>query len=202
MDFSQTPVALIIFVLMIVTSVYTLFFNNSAIYNLIFSPYDTVRYNRWHTLITSGFIHANLPHLAFNALSFYFFCFDLERKFGSTFFFVLYMVSMLIADLPSLFKHKDNPNYKSLGASGAISGCIFSFILFYPNVKMYLMLIPIGIPAYIFGPLYLAYSYYVGKMEADNINHDAHLWGALAGAVLTIIYEPRVIGNFLSNFGF
>ena len=104
---------------------------------------------------------------------------------------------MVLSDLPSVAKHKNDYWYHSLGASGSISAVIFSFILFAPMTTMMIMPIPIPIPAIIFGPLYLVYCSYASKYSRDNINHDAHFYGALSGIMLTIALKPDAIKIFL-----
>jgi membrane associated rhomboid family serine protease len=200
MDISQTPVAILIFISTIAISLYTLYKDHNLLNNLILHPYSLVRYNRYYTLITSGFVHGSVMHLMFNMFSFLFFAFQLESIVGSFRFTIIYFGSLILADLTTVFKQKDNQNYSALGASGAISAVVFSTIMYIPTAKMSVMLLPIGIPAFIFGPLYLSYCYYAAKHQQDNVNHDAHLWGALAGVILTIILDPSVIQHFLSFF--
>lgn len=200
MDISQSPVAIFILITTIGISLYTLYSNHRLLNMLILHPYTLVRYNRYYTLITSGFVHGSVMHLMFNMFTFYFFAFQLESIIGSLRFAIIYFVSLVAADLTTIIKHKDNPDYSALGASGAISAVVFSSIMYVPTAKMYVMLLPIGIPAFIFGPLYLTYCYYAAKHQQDNVNHDAHLWGALSGFILTIILDPGVIAHILSFF--
>lgn len=190
-------VALTIFLSTIAISAYTMYKNHSLLYKMMFSPYEAKHNGRWHTLITSGFVHADLTHLIFNMLTFYFFAFKLEAVVGPFSFLIIYFGSMVLADIGSIIKHKDNPNYRSLGASGAISGVVFSTILYFPTSKMMIMPIPVPIPAVVFGGLYLAWCYFAAKQANDNINHSAHFIGALAGIALTIVLEPNIIPYFL-----
>lgn len=196
----MAPVASMIFLITIVTSLYA--FSNETIYRkFTLHPYSVSRGQYLYTLITSGLIHKDWGHLFFNMLSFYFFAFTLEATVGHWQFGLIYLVSMVLSDLPTVAKHRHNQWYYSLGASGAISAVVFSFILFYPRVDMYLMFIPIGIPAYIFGILYLIYCTYSSRYAQDGINHDAHFYGALSGILLTIMVFPQVIKIFLNAFG-
>ncbi|EOR94867.1 Rhomboid family protein [Arcticibacter svalbardensis MN12-7] len=195
--FSQAPVAALIFILTIITSIYT--FSNPEMYGkLMLHPYSVTRGSRVYSIITSGFIHADWGHLFFNMFSFYFFAFTLEGIIGSMQFAVLYIVSLILSDLSTIMRHKDDFRYNSLGASGAISGIIFSYILFDPSTKFYIMFIPIGIPAVIFGVLYLLYSAYASK-QSSGINHDAHFYGALSGLIITILFNPGVLSHFFSE---
>lgn len=198
--FYAAPVACTIFVLTILTTLYG-FSNDAAQNNMILHPYSVARKSRIYTLITSGFIHNDWMHLFFNMFSFYAFAFQLEQVIGHWQFAVLYMVTLVVSDLPTVYKHRDDYYYRSLGASGAISAVVFSYILYSPRSEMMIMPIPFAIPAYIFGVLYLVYCTYASKYSQDRINHDAHLYGALSGIIITIILNPNVIKIFLGAFG-
>ncbi len=200
MDISQSPVSIFILIITVGISLYTLYSNQRLLNMLVLHPYSLIRYNRYYTLITSGFVHGSMVHLMFNMFTFFFFAMQLESLIGSLRFALIYFASLVFADLTTVFKQKDNPDYSALGASGAISAIVFSSILYTPTAKMYVMLLPIGIPAFIFGPLYLSYCYYAAKYQGDNVNHDAHLWGALSGVILTVILDPSVVQHFISFF--
>lgn len=194
---NETPVASIIFIFTLVTSIYA--FNDHSIYGkFMLHPYSVYRKNKMFTVITSGMIHADWMHLIFNMMTFFYFAFQLEALIGHWQFAVIYLLSMVLGDIPSILKHKDDFWYNSLGASGAISGVLFSYILFFPLSKLYLFFIPIGIPAVLFGFLYLIYCAYASRQSRDNINHDAHFFGALTGVIITIIIIPEIIPHFLS----
>lgn len=195
---TNTPVASIIFLLTILTSIYA--FNEPTLYGkFMLHPYSVSRKHKVYTLITSGFIHADWMHLIFNMVTFLSFGFALERYIGSLNFGIIYFLSLIASDLPSVMKHKDDIRYNSLGASGAISAVLFSCILFFPFSKMYIMPIPIGIWAIVFGPLYLVYCAYAAKQSRDNINHDAHFFGALSGLILTVLLVPGTIPGFVAQ---
>jgi membrane associated rhomboid family serine protease len=117
---------------------------------------------------------------------------------GSALFLVMYLLTIILADTPTYFKHQDNPHYAAIGASGGVSGVLFAFILFMPWSMLGLFFV-IPIPAIVFGVLYLWYESYAAKNSRDNIGHDAHFWGAIAGIVITIIYKPSIFTNFLNN---
>ncbi|UKJ07652.1 rhomboid family intramembrane serine protease [Solitalea lacus] len=202
----NTPVAAIIFAFTMLTSVYGLFFNHGVNYTFSLHPYSINRGSRYYTILTSGLIHADLMHLAFNMMTFYFFAFPLEKIFvysygsmGHWLFAGMYVLGLILSDISTIIKHKNNINYYSLGASGAISAVLFSFILFSPDTKIGIFLIPIGVPAYIFGPLYLIYCVYASKNQQDHINHDAHFYGAVTGLLFTVIAFPGVISLFLNT---
>ena len=195
--FQEAPVASVIFAITLITS-FIAFSNDWTYENFILQPYFVYKGKRLYTLITSGFIHLDLMHLFFNMFSFYFFAFSLEAKIGHWQFGLLYGISLILSDLPSVVKHKDNFNYRSLGASGAISAVIFSFIIFNPLASMGFIFLPgIDIPAAVFGVLYLIYCSYASKRQWGNINHDAHLFGALAGLTITAILVPHSLGDFV-----
>lgn len=193
----MAPVASLIFLFTLVTSIYT--FSNTQMYGkLMLHPYSVYRGKNIYTIFTSGLIHLDWGHLFFNMMTFYFFAFSLETIIGHWQFAVLYIVSLALSDLPSILKHKNNFGYNSLGASGAISAVLFSFILFNPKATLLVFFIPMN--AVIFGVVYLLYSAYASK-QSSTINHDAHFFGALAGIIITIILYPQVIPYFLRQLG-
>ena len=193
-----TPVASVIFVITIITSVMA--FNNvDLLSKLILHPYSVARKERTYTVITSGLIHNDWMHLLFNMFSYYFFAFPLERAMGHWQFGLLYVASLVLSDLPTIQKHKDDYNYRCLGASGAVSAVIFGFILYNPAASFIILPIPFGIPAIVFGPLYLVYCHYASKHARDNVNHDAHMYGALSGLIITIILHPPVVHDFING---
>ncbi|ACU02325.1 MULTISPECIES: rhomboid family intramembrane serine protease [Pedobacter] len=194
----HTPVASIIFLFTIVTSIYA--FNDNGLYGkFMLHPYSVSRRYKVYTLITSGLIHADWMHLIFNMMTFFFFAFQLEAMIGSWQFGAVYFLSLILSDIPSVMKHKNDMWYNSLGASGAISGVLFSFILFQPFSSMMIFPIPIRIWAIIFGPLYLVYCVYASKNARDHINHDAHFFGALAGMIVTVLVVPGTIPHFIGQ---
>lgn len=195
--FNIAPVASIIFVFTIITSLYA-FYDHSLYGKFMLHPFSVSKGQNVYTLITSGLVHADWMHLFFNMFTFYAFAFALESSMGSLRFGILYFLGLVLSDLPTVFKHKDHFNYNSLGASGAISAVLFSYILFNPMSKIYIMFIPIGIPAVVFGVLYLIYCAYASRNSRDHINHDAHFFGALTGLIFTIIFVPGILQNFIT----
>lgn len=196
----NSSIALIIFIATIATSLIGLYSSPKLLNACLFRPYWFLRRKQYHTIVTSGFVHADLLHLLFNMMTFYFFGFNLERAIGPVAFFVLYFAALLISHAGTYFKQKKNPDYASLGASGAISAVLFAAILYFPDQSLIIFPIPIPIPAPLFAVLYLAYTYYASKRQGgDRINHDAHLAGALTGLVFVAITEPSVYGYFFRN---
>lgn len=181
-------------------------FNNPAFKaRLIFNPYIIVRNKDYKRFITSGFIHADFIHLLFNMLVLWMFGSYVERVFvftygdwGAVFYIALYILGIIVSDIPSFLKNKDLPHYNALGASGGVSSIVFSYILFDPASKLYLYGL-IGLPGVVWAVLYIIYSYHMSKQQRDNINHDAHLYGGLFGIVFTILTVPNVISNFIEQ---
>jgi membrane associated rhomboid family serine protease len=193
--FTVAPVACIIFAVTIAISLFA-FYNDDLYNKLILQPYNVSKGKYVYTLITSGFIHADWTHLLFNMMTFFFFAFELERFIGHWQFGLLYMVSLILSDLPSVAKHKKDFWYRSLGASGAISAVLFSYIMYKPFNSLYIMFLPIPIPAVVFGVLYLIYCSYASKKGIGNINHDAHFFGALSGIMITVLLQPQIVPYF------
>ena len=186
-------VTIIIIILTCIISV-TAFSNPKIIDDLIFYPPAIDRQKQWYRFFTNGFIHADIGHLAFNMLSLYLFGDLVEKAFGDIFgikgkliYILLYVIALAVCLIPTYSKNKENYYYKSLGASGAVSAVIFAGILLFPLTKIYLFFIPIGIPGFIFGPIYLFVSAYLSKKGGDNINHSAHIWGALFGVAYLVV---------------
>lgn len=205
-NLSNTPVAAIIFVLTLACSIFV--FSNPQWYGkLMLHPYGIIRNrSRYYMLLSSGLIHKDWMHLLFNMVTFYYFGFPLENMFvqfsgpiGHLYFALLYLVSMVLSDIPTIIQQKNNPSYYSLGASGSICAVLFSFILFEPKVELGVFMI-IPMPAYLFAVLFLGYSIWAAKKSADGINHDAHLFGALTGVVLTLLVYPWAFSHFLGRF--
>lgn len=195
----KSPVASVIFAFTIIISLYTIYFNNSLLNKFMLHPYSFIKEKRYYTIITSGFVHAGFQHLLFNMITFFFFGFYLEQLVGSWRFALIYLISMIAGDIHTIIKNKNDENYRCLGASGAISGVIFSSILFNPWSRIYMFLIPIGIPAFVFAFLYLAYCVFSEKYFNNYINHLAHFWGALSGVITTIILMPDSVFIFINR---
>lgn len=194
-------ITLIILLLTCVIS-FTAFSNEKITNDLIFYPTAVTNHNQWYRFITCGFIHADFMHLAFNMYTFYLFGDMVERAFtaifgemGKALYILMYVSSLVVCLLPTYFKHRNDYYYRSLGASGAVSAVIFIGIFLNPTMGMGIFPIPFHIPAFIFGPLYLGISAYLAKKGHGNINHSAHIWGAIYGVVFLVITS-----QFLSPF--
>ncbi len=170
---------------------------------LILWPPAIERQQQYDRLLTHGFIHADGMHLIFNMVTLYSFGQAMERYFsdriGPAGYLLFYLSAIVIAILPTYMRHRHDPGYRSLGASGAVSAVLFASILLDPWMGIYLFLIPIPVPAFVFAGLYIGYSVWMDKRGGDNINHSAHLWGALYGVMFTILQQPALAGQFLSR---
>ncbi len=175
-----------------------------------FTPYYIIRQKEWYRFISHGFVHADWVHLIVNMLVFFSFGTHVEHIFkslenqGILFsaplgYIILYFGGMIIASLSTFFKHRDDAGYASVGASGAVSAVLFTSIFFSPLDKiLFYGIIPM--PGFVFGILYLVYSTYMGRSGRGNVNHDAHLWGAVFGIVFPLIINPHFLQNFINQF--
>jgi membrane associated rhomboid family serine protease len=174
--------------------------NPDLMRKFIMNPYAVERRGEYQRFITSGFIHQDHMHLVFNMITLYSFGNLLEQLFnmyfggiGAIYYVVLYLLAIVVSEIPTYFKHKSNSRYNSLGASGGVSAIVFAVIVFRPLVEIYLM------PGFILGTLYIIYSYFQAKKAGDGINHDAHLYGAAFGILFCVILYPPVIQLFIDQ---
>ena len=182
MDFHRAPAAYSILGLIVVVSALGLMAAPSIIERNLLRPYYVVRERAYSTLITCGFVHADFGHLFFNSLSLYFFGPGLERRIGTGHFMALYFIGLAVSSLGTVYKQRNNPEYRSLGASGAILAVLFAYIVYYPTNMIYVYF-ALPIPAVLFAFGYLGYSWWASKHVRDRVNHDAHLDGALTGMI-------------------
>lgn len=195
-----TP-ATIIFVVTVATSLLGLFQAPAVIENSLFRPYWFLRRREYHTVLTSGLVHADIAHLLMNMVTFYFFAFALEAHIGPVYFAVLYIFGLLASSIYTWHRHKNNPNYATLGASGAIAAVLFAFIVYDPLSSLYIIPFPFPIPAFLFAFAYLGYTYWAARQGQGRINHDAHLWGAISGLLFVAITDPGAWGDLLAMLG-
>jgi len=173
-------------------------FNNSKILDdLIFWPPAISIRHQYYRFITCGLIHADIMHLAFNMITLYFFGREIEARYMGELGLPHYYYLILYANIPTYLKRRDDYNYRSLGASGAVCAVLFAFILLKPWTTIQVLIIPM--PAIIYAFLFLGYSIYMSKKGGDNVNHDAHFWGALFGVVFTIALRPGVVSTFVNE---
>lgn len=182
------------------------FQNRMVFEKLRFDPYSIGINKDWYRFFSYALLHADWGHLLINMFVLYSFGSNVEALFEyyfgvkATFYFILlYVGGVFVSVVPSFEKNKNNPYYTAVGASGAVSTVLFSSILMYPSGKIIFLLLPIPIPAYVFGILYLAYSWYMSKRGKDNIGHDVHFFGAIFGFVFTIILKPHLFIIFINQ---
>ena len=176
---------------------------------LKFSAYEVWHQQRWYQMLSYGLVHGGWGHLIFNMLALFCFGRVVEQYFtavwgaplGDILYVLLYVSAIAVSTIWDLFKYKDDWSYSAVGASGAVSAILFASILFEPKMGIYIYLIPIPIPGYIFAPLYLFYCWYMARRNADNIGHTAHFWGAVYGVIFPLVLKPEIITYFLSQLG-
>ena len=191
------PAALLILVLMVATSLWALQAAPMLIERGLFRPYWLFRRHEYGTLLSSAFLHADLAHLFFNAFTFWAFAFSLERRMGTPAFVLLYAVGLLASDAGTWWMHRREPEYRTLGASGAILAVLFASIVYFPTSSIFILPIPVPIPAPLFALAYLGYTWYASRRGGGRINHDAHLFGALAGVAFVALSDPAAFERAL-----
>ena len=191
----------VLFFVTIAASLIGLYVSPGLIEKSLFRPYWFLRNKEYDTLYMSGFVHANMGHLIFNMITFYFFAFDLERRIGTIQFLLLYVIGLTLSETCTYFKNRDNPEYATLGASGAISAVLFAYILYFPTSSLFIIPIPVPIPAWLFAIAYMGFTYYSSKKSNDRINHDAHLCGAISGLLFVLVTNPNTYSAFFEQIG-
>lgn len=197
-------ITLLLIIFTIAISMYA--WNNPSVMDkLILNPYKVTKRKEYYRFVTSGFVHADWGHLLFNMLSLWFMGEGIEGLFGmlfgssGTFYFLfLYIVGIVVSDIPTFLKHRNNSNYNSLGASGGVSAVIFAIILYAPLMRVCLYL-AICMPGFIFGLLFLGYSFYEAKKGRGYVNHDAHLYGAIFGLLFMAAVYPAAVPGFFQQ---
>ncbi len=173
---------------------------------LKFNPYHLLNSKEWYRFLSYGFVHADFIHLGINmwvlwifgkGIVWYFTYFFGEL--ANLYFLALYIVAIVISVIPSFIKHKNDLLYNAVGASGAVSAVVYASIIISPTSEMYLFLIPFGIPAWIFGILYLVYTIVMDKRGNSTIGHSAHLWGAIYGLLFMLIARPQTYIEFIKQ---
>lgn len=192
------PVTFFFLVLNVIVGGYTLFVRPDLIDRWSFRPYAAAR-GEWSRWLTAGVVHVGLGHLAFNMITLWSLGPVVEFSLGPLRFLAIYVVSELCANALTFLRHRANPAYSAVGASGAISGVVFAFVLLYPLEKLYLFFVPVGIPAALFALIYVGLSVYAAQQGGGRIAHEAHLGGALGGVLATLLLAPGVGTLFLAQ---
>jgi len=168
-------------------------FSDSSFFERYKFEVDSINSGQKDRMVTSGFLHVDISHLLFNMITLYFFADVVIGGFGPIKFLIIYVISLIAGSLLALFFHKDEPRYSAVGASGAVTGILYSAILLQPGMDLYLYFIPIPIPAYVIGIGYLLYSIYGMKKRLGNIGHTAHFGGAIGGYAATLLFNPDLV---------
>ena len=201
----MTPVVTLLIILL--TSVVSVAsFSNREIYRrLLFNAYDIKHFRNGYRFFSYALVHADWIHLLINMMVLYSFGQAVETYYSIVFgpkavfyYLLLYVGGIVLSTTPAYGKHSDDYSYSAVGASGAVSAVVFASIVFDPLNRIYLFMLPIGIPAILFGALYLAYSWYMAQKNVDNIGHDAHFWGAVFGFFFTIVLKPSLVLHFFN----
>ena len=199
-------------IIIIVTLLITViaFYSDEAMSKMMLNPYQVYHKKEWYRMITHGFLHADWTHLIINMIVLYSFGSNVEAWFGklkmagyidsvAITYSLLYFGGIIISSMITLFRHRNNRWYNSVGASGAVSAIIFTSIFFNPLDRLYFFAV-IPIPGIVFAVLYLVYSSYMSRRSKDNINHDAHLLGAVYGFTFPLLINFDLISHFLQGF--
>lgn len=179
--------------------------NPSVLEKLLLNPYKVSKKNEYYRFVTSGFVHADFMHLLFNMLTLWFIGEGIERLFGMLFggngriyFVALYILGIIVSDIPTFLKHRNSSNYNSLGASGGVAAVLFAAVLYAPLLEICLYFL-ICIPGFIFGILFIGYSYYESRRGSGFVNHDAHMYGAIFGLLFMAIVYPAAVPGFFEQ---
>jgi membrane associated rhomboid family serine protease len=189
------------------TVIFSLFgFRDKAFFaKYMFNPWRIQNNKKeWYTILSHAFLHADPMHLFFNMFTLYIFGLALEKDIypqffhsnAQLFFILLYVGGIIVSSVPAYEKHKNNPGYSAIGASGAVYAVLFSYILINPTAKLEIMFLPFPTPAFVLGILYLFYEWYMSRKGRTNIGHDAHLWGGIFGIVFTTLLHHEFVPMF------
>lgn len=201
-DFMLThaPVSSVILLLIVVISLAG-FRSPRFAARFLLHPWSVFRRHQYERLLTSGFLHADLIHLLFNLIAMYSVAMYVEAAAGSTRFLIIYFGSLLISGIIPTLRKRNDPEYRALGASGAVSALFFAGMLYFPEAKVALLFLPIPMPWPVFALLFVAASVYGARKKWDNVAHDVHIYGAVSGLLLTIAFDSSAFPGFLEALG-
>ena len=201
MSLSLEPTTIILVITVLIS--WSAFSNARLFEMLLFDPYRIRTGNEWYRFVTHAVVHSDVPHLVVNMFVLFAFGQNVQLLYGALVgptavwaFIALYLGGAIISSLPSMFKHMATPGYRAVGASGAVSAVLFAQILLLPTAPVRVLFVPIDLPSWVFGALYLFYSWYMDKRGGDNVAHDAHLHGALFGLAFTAFLAPQALFQF------
>jgi membrane associated rhomboid family serine protease len=194
-ELPNAPATIALIIVNLIVSVYALSVDRDFANSFAFNVGAVARKKQHYRIFTSSFLHGDYFHLLFNMMTLWFFGPTVERLLGTDGFLVVYFGAILTSGIVSFYVNRNRPNYSSLGASDGVSGVVLSFCLFYPLAPLYIMFIPIPIPAFIFAAVFIAVSAGLMGREGNRIAHEGHLGGAIAGVVLTVLMKPEVVGQ-------
>ncbi len=190
-----------IYIIIAITLVSVVAFGDQRLFAaLLFEPFVMKARGEWHRLVTHAFVHANWPHLIVNMFVLYMFGRNVELLYGmvserpvwST-YLLLFLGGVVFSSMPGFKRHALDPSYRAVGASGGVSSVLFAQVLMLPTTEVRFLLLPIPLQAWVFGVLYLVYSWQMDKRGGDNVAHDAHFYGAVFGVLFTVVLDPRLI---------
>ena len=201
-------ITLVIVILTVLVSI-AAFRSRELLFRFDLSPYQIVQNGQYYRIFTHAFLHTDYIHLAINMLVLYSFGTGIERIFsqleeqglifsGNFFYLLLYISSIVLSAISTVTRYRSDERYSAVGASGAVSAVVFTYIFFAPLQKIYFYAV-LPIPGIVFGILYLVYSSYMSRRNKDNINHSAHFWGAVVGFLFPILLEPSLVKVFFEN---
>ncbi len=195
MEFEGAPATYALIVANLIASLYGLLGDRQFVSDFSFNVGALSRRKQHYRVFTSSFLHVDFFHLLFNMTTLLFFGPTVESILGTTGFLVVYFGAILVSGIVSFYANRENLVYSSIGASDAVSGVVLSYCLFYPLNNIYIMFIPIGIPAIIYGVLFIVISARLMGREGNRIAHEGHLGGAIGGVVLTVLLRPEIVGQ-------
>jgi membrane associated rhomboid family serine protease len=192
--------AAIILTLTLVISVIG-FLSRTVLMKAVLRPSEIAQGREYATLLTSGFVHADFGHLLFNLVTYCSFAFVMEKAMGELRLEILYFGALLASNIGVCIRHRNEPNYTALGASGAITAVLFAAIVYFPTMRLSLFFVPIGVPAPLFAVIYLGYSFFASGRPGSRIGHDAHIIGALTGLVFVLVTAPERFRGLMTSIG-